>query len=78
MFGSLWMVRDRFQIPGKAQIDIQGQIPRITPNRDHVCAAKFLAEIASALSKNDLVPNLRQIRVRGLATDRTDLHLPWL
>jgi len=60
-FGSLRMVRDLFQIPGKVQIDIQGRILKITLNRDHVYAAKFLAGIAPALSSNDLVLNLRQI-----------------
>jgi len=60
-FGSLRMVRDLFQIPGKVQIDIQGRILKITLNRDHVYAAKFLAGIAPALSSDDLVLNLRQI-----------------
>jgi hypothetical protein len=60
-FVSLRMVRDLFQIPGKVQIDIQGRILKITLNRDHVYAAKFLAGIAPALSSDDLVLNLRQI-----------------
>lgn len=60
-FGSRRMVRDLFQIPGKVQIDSQGRILKITLNRDHLYAAKFLAGIAPALSSNDLVLNLRQI-----------------
>jgi len=60
-FGSLRIVRDLFQIPGKVQIDVQGRILKITLNRDHVYAANFLAGIAPALSSNDLVLNLRQI-----------------
>ena len=60
-FGSLRMVRDLFQIPGKIQIDVQGRILKITLNRDHIYAAKFLAGIAPALSGDDLVLNLRQI-----------------
>jgi hypothetical protein len=60
-FGSLRMVRDLFQIPGKVQIDVQGRILKITLNRDHIHAAKFLAGIAPALSNDDLVLNLRQI-----------------
>jgi hypothetical protein len=60
-FGSLRMVRDLFHIPGKVRIDIQGRILKITLNRDHVHAAKFLAVIALALSSDDLVLNLRQI-----------------
>ena len=60
-FGSLRMVRDLFQIPGKVQIDVQGRILKITLNRDHIYAAKFLAGITPALSSNDLVLNLRQI-----------------
>jgi hypothetical protein len=59
--GSLRMVRDAFHISGKIWIDNQGRIPRITLNRDHVPAAKFLAGIAPALSSDDLVLNLRQI-----------------
>lgn len=60
-FGNLRMVRDLFQIPGKVQLDTQGRILKITLNRDHVHAAKFLAGIAPALSGNDLVLNLRKI-----------------
>jgi hypothetical protein len=60
-FGSLRIVGDLFHIPGKVRIDIQGRIPKITLNRDHVHAAKFLAGIAPALSSDDLVRNLRQI-----------------
>jgi len=60
-FGSLRMVRDLFHISGKVQIDTQGRILKITLNRDHVHAAKFLAGIAPALSGDDLVLNLRQI-----------------
>ena len=60
-FGTMRMVRDLFQIPGKIQIDVQGRILKITLNRDHVYAAKFLAGIAPALSSDDLVLNLRQI-----------------
>jgi hypothetical protein len=60
-FGSLRMVRDLFQIPGKIQIDVQGRILKITLNRDHIYAARFLAGIAPALSGDDLVLNLRQI-----------------
>jgi hypothetical protein len=60
-FGSLRIVRDVFHISGKMQIDTQGRILKITLNRDHVYAAKFLAGLAPALSSNDLVLNLRQI-----------------
>jgi hypothetical protein len=60
-FGCLRIVRDLFQIPGKVQIDSQGRILKITLNRDHVYAVKFLAGIAPALSSDDLVLNLRQI-----------------
>jgi hypothetical protein len=60
-FGSLRIVRDLFQIPGKVQIDSQGRILKITLNRNHVLAAKFLAGIAPVLSDDDLVLNLRQI-----------------
>ena len=60
-FGSLRMVRDLFHIPGKVQIDAHGHILRITLNRDHLYATKFLAGIAPALSGDDLVLNLRQI-----------------
>lgn len=60
-FGSLRMVRDAFHISGKIQLDAQGRILKITLNRDHIYAAKFLAGIAPALSNNDLALNLRQI-----------------
>jgi hypothetical protein len=60
-FGSLRMVRDAFHISGKIWIDSQGRVLKITLNRDHVYAAKFLAGVAPALSSNDLVLNLRQI-----------------
>lgn len=60
-FGSLRMVRDAFHISGKVRIDSQGRILKITLNREHVYAAKFLAGVAPALSGNDLVLNLRQI-----------------
>jgi hypothetical protein len=59
-FGCLRMVRDLFQIPGKVQIDTQGRILKITLNRDHIYAARFLAGLAPALSGNDLALNLRQ------------------
>jgi hypothetical protein len=60
-FGSLRIVRDLFHISGKVQIDGQGRILKITLNRDHIYAAKFLAGIAPALSSDDLGLNLRQI-----------------
>ena len=60
-FGSLRMVRDLFHIPGAVLVGTQGRILKITLNRDHVYAAKFLAGIAPVLSSTDLVLNLRQI-----------------
>jgi hypothetical protein len=59
--GSLRMVRDVFHISGKIRIDSQGRILKITLNRDHVYAARFLAGVAPALSSNDLALNLRKI-----------------
>jgi len=59
-FGNLRMVRDLFHISGKAQIDAEGRILKITLNPDHIHAAKFLAGITPALSGNNLVLNLRK------------------
>lgn len=60
-FGNLRIVRDLFHITGKVKIDNQGHIRKITLNRDHIYASKFLAGIVPALSSYDLVLNLRQI-----------------
>lgn len=66
-FGMLRIVRDVFHLPGKIQINMQGQILSIQLNQDHDLAPLFLQAFRSFMSSNDLYFILSKIQASGLA-----------
>lgn len=60
-FGMLRMVRDVFHIPGKAILDSQDRILRITLTNSHVLAPPLVRALAPILDQGNVLLNLGQI-----------------
>jgi hypothetical protein len=59
--GMLRMVRDVFHIPGKAILDSQDRILRITLTNSHVHAPPLVRALAPILDQDNVLLNLGQI-----------------